>query len=648
MGAPNRQRRHSRSPRASEGAKRQRLSHSRALKADGSRERRARRKAAKAARDGCSGDRRFPNRRFRSLSGRRRRSPSRYRPNNKPSISPRSSPSPLRRVALRYSSEDNSPSRPLRKHLDAGRAANERLGDCKTSPRSESARATDRQHDKSNGEACTTVSPAKDPAAVTFTLADADETASPPLTRVQDPSASGTPLARTKLTKAIKDGVERANDAPTRKTAKGSKRSKAGKASESAAQAQPGSPGAASSGGDSYLYLSDIEDILGMDPPPPDGNTLSAGGEEPTGSPDSVPADLLHTFSSSGSTCVPGRAALHISDSRGSSWSFSLQSGSSGRPVQVGRSQRADVVLDMPGISWHHLDLRLDERVDGAGRPRIVVRDSSSNGSGMKSTGCAVQRLRNGVEVLLPPDARILLPLRITAGKARSASHLRTWLFLTVDLAVDGLPEPKAAIQQAIERPRALAVSTEAACPQPQGEAAVLLAELQAAAPELDARDYWVSDAWDLEALREDVQLQREELGQVGGAPPGQLVPGGSASSTTSGKEPAATALSKETHKETSSMEDDLPLCPPPCVDELPLCPPPCAGYPSQPKGAPQEAWAVLLGRVRKRSQLVARVIRSQKARARKAARAETTTEQPCGRSTRESEPEADGTGVTE
>jgi len=45
----------------------------------------------------------------------------------------------------------------------------------------------------------------------------------------------------------------------------------------------------------------------------------------------------------------------------------------------------------------------------------------------------------------------------------------------------------------------------------PKGEAARLLKELHTNAQHFDVKDYWVNGAWDLEGLREDAEVQREE-----------------------------------------------------------------------------------------------------------------------------------------
>merc|ERR1712100_613731 len=54
------------------------------------------------------------------------------------------------------------------------------------------------------------------------------------------------------------------------------------------------------------------------------------------------------------------------------------------------------------------------------------------------------------------------------------------------------------------------AEGTSNACPprRPRGEVAFLLKELRTHAARFDARDYWMNGSWDLEALREDADLQ--------------------------------------------------------------------------------------------------------------------------------------------
>jgi len=64
----------------------------------------------------------------------------------------------------------------------------------------------------------------------------------------------------------------------------------------------------------------------------------------------------------------------------------------------------------------------------------------------------------------------------------------------------------------AAQSPNRAAQGVSGATPEPEGEVAELLAELALVAEALDPADYWSDGAWDVEVLKDDVQMQRAEL----------------------------------------------------------------------------------------------------------------------------------------
>jgi len=103
---------------------------------------------------------------------------------------------------------------------------------------------------------------------------------------------------------------------------------------------------------------------------------------------------------------------------------FELKHGE-GKVIKVGRYPKSHVVLDHPGISNQHLELKLIPGYKG-----IAVRDVSSNGTGMQLAGSdEALRLDKDVDTPLPDGALILLPFHVKGNKTgATASTLRAGL----------------------------------------------------------------------------------------------------------------------------------------------------------------------------------------------------------------------------
>eukprot|EP00419_Tripos_fusus_P060449 CAMPEP_0172933562 /NCGR_PEP_ID=MMETSP1075-20121228/220570_1 /TAXON_ID=2916 /ORGANISM="Ceratium fusus, Strain PA161109" /LENGTH=909 /DNA_ID=CAMNT_0013794905 /DNA_START=90 /DNA_END=2819 /DNA_ORIENTATION=- len=91
---------------------------------------------------------------------------------------------------------------------------------------------------------------------------------------------------------------------------------------------------------------------------------------------------------------------------------FELRRGE-GKVIKVGRYPKSHVVLDHPGVSNQHLELKLIPAYKG-----VAVRDVSSNGTGMQLAGSEeALRLEKDVDTPLPDDALILLPFHVKGNK---------------------------------------------------------------------------------------------------------------------------------------------------------------------------------------------------------------------------------------
>jgi len=103
-------------------------------------------------------------------------------------------------------------------------------------------------------------------------------------------------------------------------------------------------------------------------------------------------------------------------DGRGAK-DFELKHGE-GKVIKVGRYPKSHVVLDHPGVSNQHLQLKLIPSYKG-----LAVRDVSSNGTGMQLAGSEeALRLEKDVDTPLPDGALILLPFHVKGGKNSGTS----------------------------------------------------------------------------------------------------------------------------------------------------------------------------------------------------------------------------------
>lgn len=82
--------------------------------------------------------------------------------------------------------------------------------------------------------------------------------------------------------------------------------------------------------------------------------------------------------------------------------------------VRIGRNPKSQVPVPLPGASWCHAELRLRRSEDG--NPELVIRDCSSNGTGLRTREGAVQRLAKKADTLLPADGIVILPMTLKAG----------------------------------------------------------------------------------------------------------------------------------------------------------------------------------------------------------------------------------------
>merc|ERR1712232_499612 len=96
--------------------------------------------------------------------------------------------------------------------------------------------------------------------------------------------------------------------------------------------------------------------------------------------------------------------------------------------IRIGKAQDCDVVLRYRGVSAVHAELRL---LQAGGGGKLLVRDTSTNGTGMRrpgdtSTGLPSCLVR-GSDFSVPEGAMLLVPMKLKAD-ASSEKNSRAWL----------------------------------------------------------------------------------------------------------------------------------------------------------------------------------------------------------------------------
>lgn len=86
-----------------------------------------------------------------------------------------------------------------------------------------------------------------------------------------------------------------------------------------------------------------------------------------------------------------------------------------GQVLKIGRHGKSDVAITAPGISWVHAEMRVRPNPEGEGKLQLVVRDVSSNGTGLQPPGKILERLPKGEDTPVADGAMVALPMRLKA-----------------------------------------------------------------------------------------------------------------------------------------------------------------------------------------------------------------------------------------
>eukprot|EP00435_Cladocopium_sp_Y103_P046523 s324_g13.t1 len=91
------------------------------------------------------------------------------------------------------------------------------------------------------------------------------------------------------------------------------------------------------------------------------------------------------------------------------------------------------------GTSWFHAELRLlAPELRGSSGALVKVRDTSTNGIGLKAPGTSTIRLSKGADHPVPDGSLIIIPFKVKAEDGKSPDELRT----TVKVMVSKLGDP--------------------------------------------------------------------------------------------------------------------------------------------------------------------------------------------------------------
>mmetsp|Transcript_51093 Transcript_51093/g.91755 ORF Transcript_51093/g.91755 Transcript_51093/m.91755 type:complete len:290 (+) Transcript_51093:51-920(+) len=118
---------------------------------------------------------------------------------------------------------------------------------------------------------------------------------------------------------------------------------------------------------------------------------------------------------------------------------FSLVPGSK-KAIRIGRAPGNDLQIELRGCSQYHCEIRLLEAEDEDSQPRLVVRDLSMNGTGLKhgEEKDSVQAQQKK-DVPIYHGTQILVPFQL---KANQTPEDRAWLKVTFD-EPDGQEPPE-------------------------------------------------------------------------------------------------------------------------------------------------------------------------------------------------------------
>merc|ERR1719265_383851 len=136
--------------------------------------------------------------------------------------------------------------------------------------------------------------------------------------------------------------------------------------------------------------------------------------------------------------------------------------------VRIGRAPENHVVFKLPGVSWLHAELKLqapaptgdgDNGTNGVhGAPTVVVRDLSTNGTGVKqSSEKYATRLPKDADTPLQSGAVLVLPMRVKHEDGKTSDDFRCEFAVHIgkkEVPADAATQPAASEPKVADSPK--------------------------------------------------------------------------------------------------------------------------------------------------------------------------------------------------
>lgn len=177
----------------------------------------------------------------------------------------------------------------------------------------------------------------------------------------------------------------------------------------------------------------------------------------------------------------PVRITLRFGSNGGNPQHHTLRQGQEDC-LRIGRDPASEVPVNLPGVSWAHAELRLCK--GSSAEPSLCLRDLSSNGTGLKDGSGGIARVKRGVDVEVPLNSLVVLPLKIKA--ATSANALESRMCFAVELGEAEAPTPDP-VQEALLAQARMAAEVQKAALQELAEVELAKAEAAVKAAKAEA-----------------------------------------------------------------------------------------------------------------------------------------------------------------
>eukprot|EP00929_Paragymnodinium_shiwhaense_P015102 TRINITY_DN123119_c0_g1_i1.p1 TRINITY_DN123119_c0_g1~~TRINITY_DN123119_c0_g1_i1.p1 ORF type:complete len:555 (-),score=106.69 TRINITY_DN123119_c0_g1_i1:49-1713(-) len=101
--------------------------------------------------------------------------------------------------------------------------------------------------------------------------------------------------------------------------------------------------------------------------------------------------------------------------------------------IKVGRHKKSQLHLDKAGISWTHMEFKYLSRAGSDGSPALGLKDTSSNGVGIKTPeDKEVRRVDKDAEVVVPHGSYLVIPFKVKPKEGETTAALQTCMAVAV------------------------------------------------------------------------------------------------------------------------------------------------------------------------------------------------------------------------